>query len=226
MKTALFLSVVIFSTSMVMAQPTRTKLKIPVLKAVELHRIYLQNEIAADMTYKEKKIVLDGGIHNIGRHEGQAYVELVSAAEYRKTESGLKMVFSGSGLKNHKRPVRCYFDKDEERQIARLRSCQHIRIIGVCEGKHVTGHVISGAARELGKEVFIPALIHCQVWATYPSIPESTRQHSQRFVYTVGRSKLFHRKTCRHVSRFHRSRSMGRTEAINQGYRPCAICNP
>jgi hypothetical protein len=216
----------------------------PIIRAADLFSAYEENEIAADLRYKGKNLIIDGGVSDIQREDGVALIKLVSATAYRWEKDRLAMSCEGADRGNFRRPVFCLFDKEWEGQIAGVSRNQHVQVAGICAGKIVVGQTTFGAPDELGKSIWKVAVIRCKVFERFVPVVVPQRQPSEfhiergseppagvfildSTVYVIRGTHLFHRENCRRIDwRRYRADSMYRSEAVRRGCLPCAFCNP
>jgi hypothetical protein len=86
------------------------------VSADQLYSEYNSNEVAADMKYKGKIVIVSGTIQDIGKDiMDNAYI-----------------VIGGSGFLDG---VQCTFTKSEQSSIARLSKGQHVTVKGAVSGK-------------------------------------------------------------------------------------------
>jgi len=207
-----------------------------IVRPGDLFSAYYVNEIAADIQYKDKTVLIDGGVSTIEREDGIALIEVVSATNYRWEGNNLKM-------DTESRPVFCLFDKDNEGQIARLRRNQHVQVAGICAGKIVVGQTTFGAPDQLGKSIWKVVVIHCKVFQQFLPAVMPPKQSNAFYinrgarppvrgiildstVYVKRGTHVFHRENCRRVDWRYQVDSVYRSQAIRGGHVPCAFCNP
>jgi len=88
-----------------------------VTNSIEIGMHYDQNEIAADMKYKGKEIIVTGIVEDIGRDIfGSMYVNLITASQ--KTLS-----------------VQCFFDNSQQGEVSGIEKFGEVTIRGKCVGK-------------------------------------------------------------------------------------------
>lgn len=92
-----------------------TEKPLPVIKAVELSKLYADNEISADEKFKDKQFQVSGKVSNIAEVLGTIQVDLESHKQF----------FT----------VKCTFDESEKSEVAKLKKGQNAVFIGTVTGQ-------------------------------------------------------------------------------------------
>jgi tRNA(Ile2) C34 agmatinyltransferase TiaS len=102
-------------------QKVQSKVTSYILSANQLYHEYDSNEVAADVKYKGKVVIVSGTVQDIGKDiMGDAYI-----------------VIGGEGFLDG---VQCMFTKGEQSSVSRLSKGQQVKVKGEVSGK--TGNVI------------------------------------------------------------------------------------
>lgn len=101
-------------------------LAIPFVKAFDLHREYLQNEVSADLKYQDEEIAVRGMISTIANddYSGNPYITFTTLNNYSFNQ----------GLIEKDETIKCYFSNDDAREIAGLNSGDMVTVKGLCQG--------------------------------------------------------------------------------------------
>lgn len=92
------------------------------ITAIDLFRSYQENEVAADEKYKGKKLAIIGTIGSIGKDiMDDPYISFKD---------------------NYLGAVTCYFSKEDNNEISKLRKEDRITIVGQCEGLTLTNVIL------------------------------------------------------------------------------------
>ncbi len=98
-----------------------TEKPLPVIKAVELSKLYADNEISADEKFKDKQFQISGKVSNIAEVLGTIQVDFESHKQF----------FT----------VKCTFDESEKANVAKLKKGQAAVFTGTVTGQTLNLYV-------------------------------------------------------------------------------------